>query len=192
MLNLIHNEFREDDAMDDEEDLNQLSINAIDESLRDSLMKIAYQLLISDEDNFFKLTPQEQALWTAFPTSEIYEFLTGIPDETPEFRYDWIRPSDSITIKFGPPTQQDIPHNAHPPPARPNQQPQVALPGPSTPTQQSLLTQLLRPRKEINYKDLHNGKSVFKHAKARASKRWTKAVTATQSFFGSPPPASSK
>ena len=187
MLNLINNEFREDDDTDDDEGLNQLSINAIDEDLREKLMNIAYKLLISDEDNFKDLTPSEQQLWKSFPTSDIYEFLTGIPDEIPEFRYDWIRPSDSVTIKFTQPQlPPDLPQGLHRPPPPNQQQPQVATPGPSTPSNQSKISQFLRPRKDLNYKDLHTGKSVFKQAKLRASKRWTKAVTTTQSFFGSP------
>ena len=172
------------------------SINAIDDSIRESLMKIAHQLLISDKDNFQELTPQEQQLWTSFPTSEIYEFLTGLPDETPEFRYDWIRPSDSLTIRFAQPALDPNGQAQHAQPPSPDQlQPQHVTPGPSKPSaaaHQSKITQFLRPRKEVNYKDLHTGKSVFKQAKLRASKRWTKAVNTTHAFFGSPSSSSSK
>jgi hypothetical protein len=46
----------------------------ITESLREPLMKIAQQLLISDKATFEHLTPTEQELWTTFETSDIYRF----------------------------------------------------------------------------------------------------------------------
>lgn len=57
----------------------------IPESLRESLMQVAYKLLISDNSNFDKLTPSEQKLWNQFKTKDIYRFLTGIM----EFQYNW-------------------------------------------------------------------------------------------------------
>ena len=192
-VSLLINEISECDlSADADADYNELSINAISEDLRSYLMSIARKLLISDTDNFHELTPEEQQIWNSFPTSEIYEFLTGLPDEVPEFKYDWITPSPSakLTIFDGavvPPQPPLLP--ALPPP------PDVAVPndpqpGPSgTPapaTRQTHIEQYLRPRKQVNYKDLHTGKSVFKAAKERASKRWSKVTTATTSLFGSP------
>jgi len=59
----------------------------IAESLREPLMKIAQQLLISDKATFELLTPteQQQQLWTTFETADIYRFLTGEEDTVPEF-----------------------------------------------------------------------------------------------------------
>ncbi len=61
----------------------------IAESLREPLMKIAQQLLISDKATFEHLTPTEQKLWTTFETAVIYRFLTGEEDTVPEFQYNW-------------------------------------------------------------------------------------------------------
>jgi hypothetical protein len=61
----------------------------IAESLREPLMKIAQQLLISDKVTFEQLTPAEQKLWTTFETVDIYRFLTGEEDTVPEFQYNW-------------------------------------------------------------------------------------------------------
>jgi hypothetical protein len=61
----------------------------IAESLREPLMKIAQQLLISDKATFEQLTPKEQQLWTTFKTADIYRFLTGEEDTVPEFQYNW-------------------------------------------------------------------------------------------------------
>jgi hypothetical protein len=67
----------------------------IAESLREPLMKIAQQLLISDKRTFDQLTPTEQKLWTNFETADIYRFLTGEEDTVPEFQYNWICPKAS-------------------------------------------------------------------------------------------------
>jgi hypothetical protein len=56
----------------------------IAESLREPLMKIGQQLLISDKATFEQLTPTEQELWTTFETSDIYRFLTGEEDTVPD------------------------------------------------------------------------------------------------------------
>jgi len=85
MLNLINSELQQINAIDDESDFSQLSINAINEDLREALMEIAFKLLISDEDNFNELTPSQQKLWNSFPNSEIYEFLTDLVDKFPNF-----------------------------------------------------------------------------------------------------------
>ena len=100
-LNLIKAVQTECDGEDAEdvaaEDFNQFSINAINETHREALLRIAQHLLISDKDNFNELTPQDQALWNSFPTVDIYEFLTGQREEFPEFKANWTTPSDSIT-----------------------------------------------------------------------------------------------
>jgi hypothetical protein len=61
----------------------------IAESLREPLMKIAQQLLISDKTTFEQLTPTEQQLWTTFETADIYRFLTREEDTVPECQYNW-------------------------------------------------------------------------------------------------------
>jgi len=172
----------------------EISISAISEDLREYLTAIARKLLISEEDNFHELTPEEQQLWTAFPTSEIYEFITGLPDEIPEFRYDWITtsgavftPAPAAAAAAPPPAPGPQPEDGQPPP------PDLPIPAPPPPPpqakKQTTLTRLLRQRKKIDYKDLHEGTSVFKFAAQRASKRWGK-VTKSVPFFGSPPSAS--
>jgi len=55
----------------------------IAESLREPLMKIAQQLLISDKATFEQLTPTEKQLWMTFETADIYRFLTGEEDTVP-------------------------------------------------------------------------------------------------------------
>ena len=197
-VSLLINEISECDlSADADANYNtELSINAISEDLRSYLMSIARKLLISDTDNFHELTPEEQQIWNSFPTSEIYEFLTGLPDEVPEFRYDWITtsPSAKLTLFNG----AAAPHQAPLLPALPPP-PDVAVPNDPQPgpsgtatgaSKQTTIEQYLRPRKQVNYKDLHTGKSVFKAAKDRASKRWAKVSTATATLFGSPSSAS--
>jgi hypothetical protein len=61
----------------------------IAEGLREPLMKIAQQLLISDKNTFEQLTPTEKQLWTTFETADIYRFLSGEEDTVPEFQYNW-------------------------------------------------------------------------------------------------------
>ncbi len=46
----------------------------IAESLREPLMKIAQQLLISDKNTFEQLTPTEKKLWTTFETADISDW----------------------------------------------------------------------------------------------------------------------
>ena len=62
--------------------------NGIAESLREPLMKIAQNILISDKATFEQLTTTEQNLWTRFETADIYRFLTGEEDTVPEFQYN--------------------------------------------------------------------------------------------------------
>jgi hypothetical protein len=59
------------------------------ESLREPLMKIVQNLLISDKATFEQLTTPEQNLWTRFETKDIYRFLNGELDTIPEFQYNW-------------------------------------------------------------------------------------------------------
>jgi len=170
----------------------QLSISAISEDLREYLTSIARKLLITDEDVFDQLTPEEQAIWTSFPTADIYEFITGLPDEVPEFRYDWITTSGAIFT----PAPQALPATQPPTdqPQLPARRPQPDLPTPAPPLQQpqplqqkqSKFNQILRQRRPVNYKEMHEGKSVFKFAAERASKRWSKVTKSVPSLFGSP------
>jgi hypothetical protein len=72
----------------------------IAEGLREPLMRIAQQLLISDKNTFEQLTPTEKQLWTTFKTADIYRFLTGEEDTVSEFQYNWttvprLQPLDS-------------------------------------------------------------------------------------------------
>ena len=79
------------------------------------LMRSAQHLLISDEDNFHKLTPQDQTLWDSFNTAEIYKFLTGLKDETSEFMANWHTPPDTLTLYTAtiPGTLVQPPFSAH-------------------------------------------------------------------------------
>jgi len=91
----------------------------IAESLREPLMKIAQQLLISDKATFEQLTPKEQQLWTTFETADIYRFLTGEEDKVPKFQYNWtsvprLQPLGPSTTSAPP-----IPANTAPPVAPP-------------------------------------------------------------------------
>jgi hypothetical protein len=97
-------------------------------SLREPLMKIAQQLLISDKATFEQLTLTEKQLWTKFETADIYRFQTGKEDTVPEFQYNWtsvlklqpLGPSTAITT----PT----PANTAPPVAVPAAPPALASP----------------------------------------------------------------
>jgi len=52
------------------------------------LLHIANKLLGRQNLNFEQLTSAEQKLWNLFENADIYEFLTGEKDTTPEFRHD--------------------------------------------------------------------------------------------------------
>ena len=190
LIKAVQTECDEEDAEDDAtKDFNQFSINAIDERHREALLKIAHHLLISDKDNFNELTPQDQALWNSFPTVDIYEFLTGQKDEFPEFKANWTTPSDSITFFVPAQAQQPVTHQA----AQPTAQPQQAIPvpniqpGPSTSTASATN---LRPRKEVDYKQLHTGK-IFKSMKQRTAARCNKGLAKVTQLL-SPSSLSSK
>ncbi len=98
----------------------------IPESLSESLMKVAYKLLIRDDSTFEELTPQEQQLWTRCETDDIYSFLTGEPDTVPEFCFNWtLVPQLTFqSATYSTPTQ------AQPTPATPS--PQAPQPPPSS------------------------------------------------------------
>jgi hypothetical protein len=97
----------------------------IAESLREPLMKIAQQLLISDKPTFDQLTPREQKLWTTFETADIYRFLTGEEDTVPEFQYNWttvprlqpLDPANSTIIPANPAAPTNPPAPPLPPTA---------------------------------------------------------------------------
>ncbi len=100
----------------------------IAEGLREPLMKIAQQLLISDKNTFEQLTPTEKKLWSTFETADIYRFLTGEEDTVPEFQYNWttvpkLQPLDPVNTPITPAN--------NPPPAAP---PAPALPPASPPS----------------------------------------------------------
>jgi hypothetical protein len=102
----------------------------IAESLREPLMKIAKQLLISDKATFDQLTPTQQKLWTTFETADIYRFLTGEEDTVPEFQYNWT--SVPRLQPLGPSTTSTPPTPANPaPPVTP---PAPPLPPASPPS----------------------------------------------------------
>lgn len=158
-------------------------IDLINPALRNDLMKIAYKLLISPEDNFHELTPAEQELWKTYPNTEIFELITGVPDAFPEFRFDWITPS--ATLSYTVPAnatqqQQQTNQGVNPQPAQANPQPTQPQQGPSNtgPT--------LRDRPPVNYKETRDRGTNFKSVRARAAKRCQTAVTKVSKFLGSP------
>jgi len=64
------------------------------------LLHIANKLLGRQNLSFDQLTTPEQKLWNLFEKSDIYEFLTGETDTTPEFRHNWITCSAKPKVKF--------------------------------------------------------------------------------------------
>ncbi len=74
----------------------------INEELHVPLLHIANKLLGRQNLNFDQLTPNEQQLWNLFKKSDIYEFLTGETDTTPEFRHNYITCSakPKVTLYF--------------------------------------------------------------------------------------------
>jgi hypothetical protein len=75
-------------------------ISLINEKLREPLLHIANKLLGRQNLNFDQLTTPEQKLWNLFEKSDIYEFLTGETDTTPEFRHNWITCSAKPKVEF--------------------------------------------------------------------------------------------
>jgi hypothetical protein len=64
------------------------------------LLHIADKLLGRQNLNFDQLTPPQQQLWILNEKSDIYEFLTGETDTTPEFRHNWITCSAKPRVTF--------------------------------------------------------------------------------------------
>jgi hypothetical protein len=118
------------------------SKTGITESLREPLMKIAQQLLISDKNTFDQLTPTEQQHWTTFETTDIYRFLTGEEDTVPEFQYNWtsvpkLQPLGPSTTTTAPAPVSTAPPVAPPapplPPVSPPSSSSSTSPATSTP-----------------------------------------------------------
>jgi len=143
--------------------------------------------LNSEHSKLEDLSEEDQNLWKQFDNSEIYEFITGEKDTLPEFQFNWIEPCQlAVHLPPGallatpqdlqaPPAQPE-PQAPLPPvllPAPPPQpaplapqggdrqdlqqpvQDQQPVAGPSG--QQSQGQHDLRPRQDINYKELHTG-----------------------------------
>ncbi len=164
------------------------------------MLHIANKLLGRQNLNFDQLTTPEQKLWNLFEKSDIYEFLTGETDTTPEFHHNWITCSAKPKVEFDFQTffndwnQLNFQINT---PAQP--------PTPATPVQHFLCER----KKKINYRALHLGhevqqaatelkqkcksmcKSVRKSAKAKThtGRIFTKASTSTTTH-SSPPTTS--
>ncbi len=75
-------------------------ISLINEKLSEPLLHIANKLLGRQNLNFDQLTTPEQKLWNLFEKSDIYEFLTGETDTTPEFCHNWITCSAKPKVEF--------------------------------------------------------------------------------------------
>jgi hypothetical protein len=161
-------------------------IGAIKESLRSQLTSIASKLLSSEHTKLEDLSEEEQNLLKQFDNSDIYECITGEQDTLPEFQYDWIEPCQPA-VHLPPGVLLAAPQNLQPPPDQnkpqvppPAQPAQVAPPpqpvppqdqpgaplqqaqdpqpiaGPSE-VQQPVHQHDLRPRQDLNYKELHTG-----------------------------------
>ena len=104
-----------------------------------------------------ELTPQDQALWSSFPTVIIYKFLTGQREEFPKFKAYWTTPSDSITYFVPVQAQQPVAQLATQPTAA--AQPGIPVPNlQPEPSTSSAPANNLRPRSNIDYRHLHTGK----------------------------------
>ena len=200
-------------------DADLIKISAIKEELRLKLTSIASKLLSSEHFHFSDLSEEEQHLWRQFNKEEIYQFITGEEDTLPEFQYNWIEPcqlavhlSPELQRFFQdlrvPPDQQKAPVQlpqapqvppapqvqqapppapvAPPPPAQDHQQ----VPGPSG-LQPNANQHDLRPKKAVDYKELHTGvkqrcRKLRRQAKAVITKLAPGAFSPKQ-----PPPDSS-
>ncbi len=149
----------------DQPETDWLRICGIKKSFRSSLLSIASKLLSSEHQKLEDLTKEEQQLWN----SDIYEFLTGEKDTIPEFQYNWIEP---CVPAFQFPANCQLTQSAPAPPPAPspqavqphapvdqyqNAQPsqQVAqAPSPPQPQPAPASDGILRPKKDINYKEL--------------------------------------
>jgi hypothetical protein len=75
-------------------------ISLTNEKLCEPLLHIANKLLGRQNLNFDQLTAPEQKLWNLFEKSDIYKFLTGETDTTPEFCHNWITCSAKPKVEF--------------------------------------------------------------------------------------------
>ncbi len=115
------------------------------------MLHIANKLLGRQNLNFDQLTTPEQKLWNLFEKSDIYEFLTGETDTTPEFRHNWITCSAKPKVEFD---FQTFYNNWNQLNFQFTTQAQPSTP--ATPVQH-----FLRERtKKINYRALHLGHEV--------------------------------
>jgi hypothetical protein len=217
---LIKNiKYCKNDADPAKNDADLIKISAIKEELRLKLTSIASKLLSSEHYQFSHLSEEEQHLWRQFDKEEIYKFITGEEDTLPEFQYNWIEPcqlavhlSPELQRFFQdlrvPPDQQKAPVQLPPaPPVPPPPQVQQAappapvappppaqdhhqVPGPSG-LQTSANQHDLRPKKAVDYKELHTGvkqrcRKLRRQAKAVVTKLAPGAFSPKQ-----PPPDSS-
>ncbi len=168
-------------------DVDQATICAIKETLRDRLLSIASKLLNSQHSKFEDLTEEDKNLWTQFDNSDIYELITGEKDTLPEFQYNWIEPCQ-LAVHLPPGVLLASPQDIQAPPDQPKPQaapqqallqPQLPQPAPLAPQggdqqdqpqpaqdqqpvagpsgQQPPIQHDLRPHQDINYKELHTG-----------------------------------
>jgi hypothetical protein len=181
-------------------DADPIKISAIKEELRLKLTSIASKLLSSEHYHFSHLSEEEQHLWRQFDKEEIYQFITGEEDMLPEFQYNWIEPCQ-LAVHLSPELQRffqnlQVPQNqqkapvqlppAPPVPPAPQAQ-QAAPPAPIAPPppdqdhhqvpgpsglQTSANQHDLRPKKAVDYKELHTGVKQ----RCRKLRRQAKAV----------------
>jgi hypothetical protein len=203
------------DADQTTNDADPIKISAIKDELRDKLTSIASKLLSSEYSKLEHLSEEDQLLWKSFDNGEIYEFITGEPDTLPEFQYNWIGPCQ-LAIHFPPdfkfPNQRSqLPPDPIKPPVAPavapqihqapiqdqfQEVPQVDQPQVHQPDLQPVAGPIrpppnhkhdLRPRPELNYKELHTGIKQ----RCRKLRRQAKAVVtklAPGSFSPKTPP----
>ncbi len=193
---LIKNtKYCKNDADQLQNDADPIKISAIKEELRLKLTSIASKLLGSEDFHFSHLSKEEQHLWQQFDKAEIYQFITGEEDTLPEFQYNWIEPCQlavhlpqdlqnflrdllpQAPVQPPPapaavPAQQIAQQIVQPAQIAPPPQPQP-VPGPSgSQTQANQQQHLLRPKKPIDYKELHTGVKT----RCRRLRRQAKAV----------------
>jgi hypothetical protein len=189
------------DADQMKNDADPIKISAIKEELQLKLTSIASKLLSSEHFHFCQLSEEEQHIWRQFDKDEVYRFITGEEDTLPEFQYNWIEPCQLavhlspelqriLQDLLAPPYQQKVPVQLPPaPPALPVPQIQQAaappapvapplpvqhhqdVPGPSG-LQARANPHHLRPKKTIDYKELHTGVKQ----RCRKLRRLAKAV----------------
>ncbi len=200
-------------------DADPIKISAIKEELRLKLTSIASKLLSSEHYQFSHLSEEEQHLWRQFDKEDIYKFITGEEDTLPEFQYNWIEPcqlavhlSPELQRFFQdllvPPDQQKTPAQLPPAPPVPlaPQVQQAAPPSPVAPPptaqdhhqvpgpsglQTSANQHDLRPKKAVNYKELHTGVKQRCHKLKRQAKAVVTKLAPGAFSPKQPPPDSS-